>query len=368
MKKILLFLFVFSFHFLSGQTIVEQPGFPPMYDPSGPQGSDLCLIYCARPTPMVEYNKETMKSYLVYKPQKAKTQFLYDGFLIFDIRGTENQPLENNPEAVTKEQWTRLLNRYFQPDWAIDAIDDALADLKKQCIVPKTKRKIYIGIPAPYEHKNIFGEIDGKTMTMETVTNRVKATKWYVDEALSRWNSMKYKNVELAGFYWVEEHAREQGDEIIPQMAAYVHQKGYPLIWIPYFGRQNAFAKDWKSLGFDRAFYQPNYFFVNATKAGIPASRVDEAIAFASTHKMAMEFEFDHNVKDTLYQRKFEDYINSFEKNNVFSLSPVAYYEGGGAWALMAQSKDEKVKQLYHKLANIIVARQKKLNKLIKSR
>lgn len=331
-----------------------------------PAGTDLCLIYCARPSPMVEYTRETMKKYLIYEDDKGKSQFLFDGFVIFDIRGAANQPLENNPDAVSMEHWSRLLDRYFQPGWAISAIDEALEDLKNQKTVPRRKRKIYIGIPVPYAHTREFGEVYGTRLTMDNVENRTKAAKWFVDEALRRWKAANFRHLDLAGFYWVEEHARDQGDQIIPEVAEYVHTQGYPLVWIPYFGSQNAYAKDWKKLGFDRAFYQPNYFFVSATRAGVPPSRIDDAVKFAATHGMSMEFEFDHNVKDTLYQRKFEEYIRGFTHNRVFSDVPVAYYEGGGAWALMATSNDAEVQKLYRKLAEIIVARQRKYTKINK--
>lgn len=339
--------------------------YPPLLSGRNNYTSDLCLLYCARPYPLVQYTKNNIKKYLVYQDENQKTQFIFDGFILFDIRGADNQPLENNPSAVTQANWTAMLDRYFLDGWAASAIDRALNDLKNENIVPLRKRQIYFGIPVPYEHNNYFGVVDGETMTMSTVELRVKAAKWFVEEVLKRWDEKQYQNIELAGFYYVEEHARDKGDEIIPQVADFVKSKGLRIVWIPYFGNVNKFAKDWKSLGFDMAYYQPNYFFVNATKAGVPVSRLDDATKFASEHGMAMEFEFDHNVyNDTLYQRKFSEYINYFEKNNVFQRTSIAYYEGGGAWGQIANSQDKDITTLYRRLCEIISNRQHKADSI----
>ncbi len=352
---------------VGAQVFPEKTNYPPYYSGINGHITDLCLLYCARPYPMVPYTKETMKKYLVYS-DKGQTRFLFDGFILLDIRSTTNQPLENNPLTATQNEWTLLMNRYFEEGWAASAIDQALEDLKAENIVPVRKRKIVMGIPVPYAHKFSFGTIDGKRMTMETVESRIRAAQWYVDEVLRRWQDKKYKNIELAGFYWVEEHARENGDQIIPVVSDYVKAKGYRMVWIPYYGSANAFAKHWKSLGFDMAYQQPNYFFVRATQLGIPATRLYDATKFASDNGMAMEFEFDHNVFDTLYQRKFTEYVDYFERNKVFERTAVAYYEGGGAWPLIADTNNPDIRALYQRLAGLIADRQEKADGMFVNR
>jgi hypothetical protein len=339
--------------------------YPEFYSAKSNYITDLCLIYNGRPnaaTSTLINTKEAMKPYVYYTDQAGKVQFLFDGFLFLEIVGPDGSTLQNKPEKANMETWNWYLDRQFDDNLAISAVDQVLDSLDKLNIKPLRKRKIVIGIPVPLSSNLVFGTIDSKEITMNTVANRVMTTKWFIDETLKRWDEKGFKHLELAGFYYNEEHTRDLGDSIMPQTAAYLKSKDLTFYWIPYFGGTG--AKDWKKLGVDIAYQQPNYFFKKATTAGVPASRLNFATHFASKYNMAVEFEFDDNITDTLYQRKFNEYYQCFVDDKVFEYSPVAYYEGGGTWYRMSKTGDNLVSELYHKLATMIVSRQKRADQL----
>ena len=83
-------------------------------------------------------------------------------------------------------------------------------------------------------------------------------TKWYIDELVKRFKAAKYRNLELSGFYWVAETNNYCGQLTVP-ISEYIHSLGKLFYWIPYW--QSKGAEDWKALGFDVAYQQPNHFF-----------------------------------------------------------------------------------------------------------
>jgi hypothetical protein len=83
-----------------------------------------------------------------------------------------------------------------------------------------------------------------------------------VQLVLDRYATLNVPELELAGFYWgFNEDGWNVADPVrIHGTAAYLHDRGYELIWIPYFG---ANFVTWRAYGFDRATIQPNYAFRN---------------------------------------------------------------------------------------------------------
>ena len=67
-----------------------------------------------------------------------------------------------------------------------------------------------------------------------------------------------YNNLDLTGFYWLEESTAKCGD-LPKDVSEYIHQLDKRFYWIPYW---NASGYNlWKKLGFDTAFLQQNHFF-----------------------------------------------------------------------------------------------------------
>ena len=89
---------------------------------------------------------------------------------------------------------------------------------------------------------------------------------WYIDELMKRFKQAKYKHLKLSGFYWLAEDIDFTKDLSVP-LSKYIHSMNKTFCWIPYWQAKG--YNQWKELGFDIAYQQPNHFF----KASIPDKR-----------------------------------------------------------------------------------------------
>lgn len=321
---------------------------------TGTDITDLVLIYHGS-THRPDWTADELKPY-VYTENESGFHWLFDGFLfieIFDkIREIEWDPGFGYNTAA-KEQWEWLLDRYFASGKGPDALESILDSLADKDIAPLRPRRVVISIPCPVYGFTEWGELNGKDLDFSRSEDQVAAACWFIDRSLEKWNSKKYKHIQLDGFYWVHEAAGKDF-KIIPLVKDYLKQKKMKLYWIPYWNAER--AGNWDSLGFDCAYQQPNYFF----NKDILYQRLNDACGFSRQQGMGMEMEFDNNVAKPLIRQRFYDYIRSFEENGVWAESRVAYYEGGGAWLKMTRSDDPEMKKMVEKLSSIIIDRQKK--------
>jgi hypothetical protein len=204
-------------------------------------------------------------------------------------------------------------------------------------------------VVAPIE----WGELGGKQLDFNKAEDRLRAAEWYVDEVLKRWQHMRYKHLELAGFYWIFERAWKVHQTAI--IGQYIHSKGLGFYWIPSWPQGRA---NWQQYGFDFVYQQPNYFF---HRHPTPSDRLEEACRFAENCATTMEMEFNGDLLTKApFLVYFDEYLQAYAKYNVWNEKPVAYYEGAGAWFEMAKSAEPAVQKRYRALADIIVKRQQK--------
>src|SRR5690606_40858223 len=116
---------------------------------------------------------------------------------------------------------------------------------------------------------------------------------------------------------------------------------------------------------FDIAYQQPNYVFQDPSIKS--PSRMNDAIQFASKYNMGMEFECNRKLlSDTVYQRRFHEYLDYFDKHTVLSDAPIAYYDDRGCLYDMYSSPEEKHQSSYNRLRDIVIERQKRADEIFK--
>jgi hypothetical protein len=323
--------------------------------------TDLVLIYDGADD-RIPWTVDRFRPY-VYREEAGKMDWLYDGFLFLDRlakSGRRLSPITNRKDAV-KSDWLDLLDHYFRPGESIAALELLLDSLAARGDRPLRKRMVVIALPTPMTGSDPnrivitseWGELDARKLDFNQAQDRVEAAQWYVDEALKRWQQMNYKHLELAGFYWLFERAWR-----VHQTAAigqYINSKGSRLYWIPSWpqGRKN-----WQEYGFDFVYQQPNYFF---HRQPTPADRLEAACQFAEGCGTTMEMEFNKDLLTKApFLTYFDEYLQAYETHHVWDKKPVAYYEGGGTWRDMAESKDPAVQRRFQAMADIIVKRQRK--------
>ncbi len=318
---------------------------------------DLVLIYHGS-THRPDWNVNELRPY-IYKSDESGFQWLFDGFLFLEIFDKIKR-YEWDPgfgyNTASKKEWEWLLDRYFGTGKGPDALELILDSLSKKGEVPLRPRRIVISIPCPVSGFNGWGEINGKKIDFNKSEDQVEVACWFADRVMKRWKEKSYRHIKFDGFYWVHEAAGKDF-AIIPQVKEYLRKEGMKLYWIPYWKAER--ADQWKTLGFDYAYQQPNYFF----NKEIPYQRLDDACVFGKQYDMGMEMEFDNNVIKPEFRKRFYDYIDSFESNGVWAEGNVAYYEGGGAWLRMSLSNDPEMRKMSTRLSEIIINRQKKADK-----
>ena len=320
---------------------------------------DLALIYqggVQRP----DWTPDQFIPYVTHQFRGGTKDWLFDGFLFLEFTNGKgyNYAYGYEKKQARKTEWEWLLNRLFEKGKALDALDKCISNEKKHIGAPGFKHKIILGLAVPLPGQKDWGTIDGKTLDFNLQSDQIKAAKWYIDQLIKRFAKARYANIELAGFYWVDEDIATSKD--LPKyVSEYIHSLKKDFVWIPYW-KAKGFDK-WQDLGFDIAYQQPNHFFDRA----IPDSRLDDACKVALQNNMAMEFEFDSRasatVKDSFYDRLLA-YIISFENNNVFDKSAIAYYSGSRGILDMYKSASPEDSVIMDRLAKHIVMRRSNKN------
>lgn len=350
-KPVLGFLMIVSF-FLSCKPRQRSPGYESL---KSTPIRDMVLIYDGGAHRTIKWDKNHFAPYVSLENKRGKTDWLFDGFLFLEIHdGTRGFASYYKDLAARKIEWTKLVDNYFTEGNAIMALNDHITDvLANNKIAKYKKRKIVITLPEPIPNQKDWGEINGNVMDFSRQADRLTACKWFVDYVIESFKRANPNNLELAGFYWVAEEATNSRD-LVKDVSSYVNAKGHQLYWIPYFNSDG--YNEWEKLGFNQAFYQPNYFF----KEDRQISQIETACEDALKYGMSMEMEFDDRaLSSNGWGYRMRDYIRTFDKYKVWDTMEVAYYQGGDAFYKLYHSANPDDKELYYYLANIIAKRQK---------
>ncbi len=320
--------------------------------------ADLVLIYQGGVhRKSYEWTKERFTPYVVHKNQKGKKDWLFDGFLFLEFKDGKgyNYAPGYDKRAARRQEWEWLMERQFEKGKAFSALDQCIDEQIKEIGKPRFQHQLVVGIPAPIKDQKDWGSID-HPLDFSKKEDRIDACKWYIDRFLERYKKEGYKHLQLDGFYWVPETDAPYRD-ILPEVGDYIRSKNLRLFWIPYW--RSVGFDNWKTDKFDFAYIQPNHFF----SKDISDERLDAVCAFAKGTNMGMEMEFDGNALADVPDNKRDrliSYITAFEKHDVFKKASVAYYQGGDAIYKFAKSKNPLDKELWDRLATIIINRKKK--------
>ena len=237
---------------------------------------NLCLTYTFR-TSRTDYGRHTVDDllpYVAYLDKEGKMQdYFFDSYLFLPC--VDKAPSGNNMHyvpglATVATDWEAYVNDTFYPDRNVDALDEAFGIAKETLGGDKDKKAgIFFSILYPATESTQFGTLGGRSLNFSKTDDRKYAIKWIIDEQIKRYEAAGYTNLDLIGFYWLEEYVNydrkyyplsmQKDYELFTYASNYLHSLGYKFIWIPYHNASG--YSDWKTLGFDFASYQPNYFW-----------------------------------------------------------------------------------------------------------
>ena len=273
---------------------------------------DLALIYQGGSHRM-DWTVDEFRPYVVHEFTDGTKDWLFDGFLFLEFKNGSGRHYTVGYEKLNarKGEWAWLLDRIFEEGKSLSALDACITEQIAELGKPGFKHQIVLGLPEAILDQKDWGELDGRTLDFS-----------------------------------------KEEDQL--PISEYIHSLGKLFCWIPYW--QSKGAEDWKALGFDVAYQQPNHFFNHS----IPDSRLDDACAFAREHGMAMEFEFDEKAtadRENSSHARMKAYIDHFEKNDVFNSSALAYYCGNRGVLTLHESKNPADHALMDRLARLIQMR-----------
>lgn len=321
---------------------------------------DLALIYHGdkrRP----EWTVDDFVPYVSHKFADGHRDWTFDGFLFLetDIDGKVRFFPWAGDEGATKADWQWYIDRLYQKDRGLDALDKCISRLKKEIGKPGFKHKIVLMMPVPVKGNKHWGSVDGRALDFDNVADQVAASEWYINQVAERFKKAKYKNLELTGIYWLDEDMCHT-DGFPRHIAPFIHSKGLDFVWIPYFKGRG--YESWRELGFDIAYQQPNYIFHTPRLE----KRLDEACDVSLVNGMAMEFECDgmtpFHAENSNYDGVVK-YIDAFERNKVWQTCPVAYYTGTKGLLELLNNPCPENQALTDRLFGIIVDRRAKMAK-----
>ena len=343
------------------------PGYAPLWQKQRPNITDLALIYQGgeqRP----QWTTERYAPYVSARDAKnGREQWLFDGFLLIEFANGKHGVFEPSPRGkpARKADWLALLERNFATNDGVPNLEKVCEDVAERIGPPLRRRQVILTLPEAIAGQTNWGELDGKALDFRRAADRLQATEWYLDAALQRWKLLAPRQLDLAGFYWVSE-SFPRSTNFIPAVAGLVHARHYQFFWIPYWhlGQAKGKQANWRVLGFDTAWQQPNHFF----DPEVPDRRLEEACALAHSNGMGLEMEFDGRMIDRPqdFERRFDAYLDAFTAQGVKDTASIAYYEGGGALFRLANSVDPQMRAHYDRIAQFILDRQRQADGLFR--
>lgn len=339
---------------------------------------DLVLI-CNGSPHRTRVDEKLLKPYLMHTFADGRQSWLFDGFLMIEgvyFEGDRSYTFgEAAYDQAPQSMWSKLPDIQLGVGKGVgcEALDKLIGELIPVLGKPAYKHQVVMTLPSAKGASLIWGDM-GVDYDFSKLEDRIAAMKWYVDLLIEKWNEANFQNIELAGFFYVAEHAEERDIPAIKGVNDYIHSKGYISTWIPYFWAWN--YQRWFEMGFDQVYYQPNYFF----STDVPLSRLDDAIEEAynlnvDDMRFGMEMEFEgynndrygnpytpHNIGlydygNHVFYNRFVDYVNKFEEHDVFDMMPLAYYTGYQAVYDFANSANPKDHEILDRLASHLVER-----------
>lgn len=348
---------------------VKPIGYPkPLKTETGKARQQVLIYngYYAPDNRIPTWTEADFKPYVTYVDQQgASRDAMFDSFLFIPIaKAPSGRDYGPGAGPSNKADWEFYLDQTFDPVNQLRALDRAVAtaredlrDLPQDPERPKAAA-VVLTIPFASPLQADFGDVDGdgvsenfnheKVGAEAAAANRVAAVKWYVDEALARWQAAQFQHLELMGFYWYGESVKYNmspvEEQVMAEAIAYVHQKGLRVNWIPM--KDGEGFRHWERLGFDVVNMQPNYMFQNVTVERLPLTA-----ALARQYGMGIEVELDDRIlradaAGVAARAKFLDYLN-YGVREGYVHGFTNWYQQVKTLLKASQSTDPEVRRMY---------------------
>lgn len=356
-----------------------------------PTFSNLALCYGGNCERVPQYwTVERFKPTVTYTDKNGQEHWLFESMLMLELWSNWNAAsyalTANGENSSKREHWQQQLDYWFDDTYGFAALDQCIEEAKGRLGEPKKKHLVIFSLPDPVYFENFknktntiyWGSIAGTTMDFKNLDHRVDAYKWMINQIRARFNAKGYKNIELAGFYILNEslsvtsssynYQYKEHDKIIKRVTEYCHGFNEGVFWIPYNCAEG--YTSWKSLGIDCTIMQPNKYWPNET-----TKTWNDVLTAVKNYDMGIELEFEGTHGEAInssiltYKKDgskntyaatnkgyFETYLTKIKAElTLYGKKPIALYTGTNALYELATSTDEQDNALYHKLGDFLI-------------
>ncbi len=310
---------------------------------------NVCLTYTFRTSGLDNgrHYSDDLMPYTAYLDTNGNIKdFFFDSYLFlpcmdYGPSGARMHVDVNNP---TKSQdWTAYVDDTFAYGANVDALEEAYGNTKAALNDTESKAGVFFTILYPCRNAYSFGALGGKSLNFSKDEDRKYAIKWMIDEQISRFEQAGYKNLDLVGFYWLEEFLVEENDvQLLQYTSEYLHSKGLKFIWIPWY-QSNGHTR-WEELGFDVACMQPNLMWMGYSDP----NRIITSVSISEEYGMGMELEIDSRVTQDEYFNRYLDYLEGGMNSSMMNSVKMYYQDGKPAvYYTACHSSNQRLRQVY---------------------
>ncbi len=244
-----------------------------------------------------------------------------------------------------KQDWEYMYDITFNGKNGLNELEKTVAKVKEALGLTDYKVQVYFTFLTLRDSVTDFGDVDGDGVTEDLSTSggRKKVIDWFMNKCETEFASRGYKNLEVGGYYWVNEAVTWEKDDsaIIKEVASYVHANGSQFLWVPYYKAYRFYTG--YELGFDLVCMQPNVVFKSET----PLWQFDSTIEMTKARKMCVEIEHTYQaLSDPNFARSYMLYLYHGAKSGYMDAIHV-YYDDIDNFATMAYSSSPLCRMQY---------------------
>lgn len=283
----------------------------------------ICLMYTA-----TNYTPDVIKPYFAYIDKTGKAvDTMFDSMLFLGM------PVTSSSDGFMRQNDMKsFVSVALGANTNISALDTVVGEMKGELgLGDDFKYPIFFSVPNIGIYSDSFGEIDGKNVSSNSLSERSDIVKWYIDYVEEQFNAREFENVTLKGFYWFSESIdyalSTYESDLVAYFNDYSHGKGYKTMWIPFYSA--AGIDEAKDLGFDSVTMQSGHAFEGGAEVGTPTAQAckDAATTVKRFGLNGLEFEVDCNVKE--YSKRFEKYVSAAYGAGLMEKGMITMYQVG---------------------------------------
>jgi hypothetical protein len=332
---------------LAGVLVLVELALPPRSVATPPPRWILAYAGGARAKGMCDYTVDDFRRLITVVDSSGQSQgWLMTGVILLQLFAPSGHVFESSLGGTPADgsDWTAYLDSLFAEGGILQRLDSAVGLASVALGPPASPFLVSVMIPYP-ESRDARLEVLGGTYDLWKPRGRRDLTLAYSADVRWRFEAATLKNLSLDGYYWLHELMPETDKELVADVAHAVHDAKLRLLWIPYYDAEG--WDRWRTFGFDEAWLQPNYFF----DRGVPATRLDSAVARAEKAGMGLEIEFDWRaLHDPQFTDRLGPYVAAVTQNPAIRDGSIAIFDGSGTLAALSKAKALPVAVRYRSL------------------